>query len=346
MIKALYTFLIGAIGGVIAYYLSLPIPWMLGSLISVAATQYLNIELAPPHKSFSRWVRVVIGVTIGASVAESLNELSASIFSTIIIALSYVVIITVFGYWFFKRIKGFQRVDSFMSSLPGGLSFLIVLAGDLGDRFPKIALIHSVRIVTIVFSFSILAMFMGADDVNHIKGNPIAFDWHFDLLKIVLLVFVSGFLADLLKLAGGHVIIGLLLSAIAYQFNLIQVDIPELVITISMIFLGGLLGYELAKTNAKENFTLIRASLIFTFVALILAVLIALVSSEILNESYLLYLLALAPGGIAEISLITLALGLDAGFVAIVHAFRFIFILTVGPIGLNRLTKQIEKDRD
>ena len=344
MIKILYTFLIATIGGVIAYYLSLPIPWMLGSLISVAATQYLNIELAPPHKSFSRWVRVVIGVTIGASVADSLNQLSASIFSTIVIALIYVLLITVFGYWFFKRIKGFQRVDSFMSSLPGGLSFLIVLAGDLGDRFPKIALIHSIRLVTIVFSFSILAMFMGAENVTQIKGNPIAFNWHYDLIKIVLLIFVSGYLADLIKLAGGHVILGLLFSAIAYQFNLIEEDIPELVITIAMIYLGGLLGYELAKTNAKENFSLIKASLIFTFVALALAALIAMVGSEALNENYLLYLLALAPGGIAEISLITLALGLDAGFVAIVHACRFVFILIAGPIGLNRLKQEIEKE--
>jgi len=337
MIKALLTFLIGSVGGIVAYYLNLPIPWMLGSLIAVALAQYLKIKLAPPHKVFSRWIRVVIGVTLGASVAESLNKISTSIFSTIIIALIFVVIITTFGYWFFKRIKGFQRVDSFMSSLPGGLSFLMVLAGDLGDRFPKIALIHSVRIVTVVFTFSILAMFMGASDVTQIKGNPIAFAWHLDLLKMIALVIISGFLADRLKLAGGHVIIGLVLSALVYRFNLIQQDIPELVITIAMIYLGALLGYELAKTNAKENFSLIKASLIFTFASLALAVLISLASSEILNENYLLYLLALAPGGIAEISLITLALGLDAGFVAIVHACRFIFILTIGPIGLNRL---------
>lgn len=344
MKQATITFLLGSFGGVIAYAFSFPIPWLLGGLVAVFVGHKLNIKLAEPHKVFSRWIRVLIGVALGASVASSLNQFNPSIFLAILLSFVFVVILTTFGTWYFRRLEGFQTVDSFMSALPGGLSFLIALAGDLGDRFPKIALIHTVRIVVLVFSFSVMAMYLGVDDIQEVKGNPFSFVLHFDLLKILVLILCTGFLADRVKVTGSHVIMGLILSAIFYKFGLIQQAMPELLITLAMIYLGALLGYELANSTPKGYFKLMSSSLVYTFVALVTALLISLVIGRFLHDDFLLYLLALAPGGIAEISLITLALGLDAGFVAIVHACRFVFILIAGPIGLNILIRKSEEE--
>jgi len=73
---------------------------------------------------------------------------------------------------------------------------------------------------------------------------------------------------------------------------------------------------------------------------MLVGALVALALARLVEPSFLVLFLALAPGGIAEVSLVTLALGLDAGLVALVHSCRFLFIVVAGPLGLHWLTRR------
>ena len=58
----------------------------------------------------------------------------------------------------------------------------------------------------------------------------------------------------------------------------------------------------------------------------------AIVLSTLIGEDFLVVLLAYAPGGVAEMSLIALALDANPGFVAIHHVVRIIFVLLSVPL--------------
>jgi membrane AbrB-like protein len=342
-IKMFVTLIIGTLGGVGGFFIHLPIPWLLGSMLAVSVCQLGGMTLARPNKKLERLMRVLIGVALGASVASNIADSSSLLFIVILIAIVFVTLITAFGTQYFLRVNDFRVLDSFMSSLPGGLSFLMALSGDLGKRFPKIALIHTVRVVTLIFAFSLLALFLHADGVNVTFKESFVFDITHFSWSILLLVIVSGLLAEKSKVAGSHVLFSLVIATVAYQLGWITDDMPELVKTLAMIVFGSLLGYELSKAADRSYFSIIFYSIVFTIAVMLAALVIALGSAEYFDQHYLLFLLALAPGGIAEISLITLALGFDAGFVASVHACRFGFIMLVGPVGLNLATRKENK---
>ncbi|MEE9447644.1 MAG: AbrB family transcriptional regulator [Arenicellales bacterium] len=115
---------------------------------------------------------------------------------------------------------------------------------------------------------------------------------------------------------------------------------PELVISFSMVVLGVLLGVEISYKGDVKPLKVMTASVVYTLFAMGLATLIAGIASRITGGAFLLYLLVLAPGGIAEISLISLALGFDVGLVAMAHACRFLLIMVIGPIGLRYYSRQ------
>lgn len=336
--RPLLTFVVGMIGGMIACLITSPIPWLVGSLCATVLAGLLGFKLAPVPKSTSRWLRVVIGVSLGIFVAESLNRFSFDHGLAVALALGFTLIVTALGTWFFRRSLGFDRVDGFISALPGGLSFLISLAGDLGSRFPRIGFIHTLRVVVLVFTFSFLAVQFGGERPILSVQESLAISWHPQLLILLLIVGVSGWIADRAQVSGGHVIFGLILSTLAYKTGLIDQPVPEILITVSMVGLGLLLGVELMADRQTRYFRLALASVSYTFGAMVIAGFIAWIVSGATGAGFLIYLLALAPGGIAEISLVTLALGLDVGLVAMVHACRFFLIMVIGPIGLNYFT--------
>ena len=331
---------LGLLGGIVLFALSVPIPFVLGSVLVIITAYKLGIKVNKPSVLVSRWMRVVIGVALGESVGGNISLFSIATAGVVALAILFTIAVTAFGMRFFRRIQDFNTSDLYISSLPGGLSFLISLAGDLGNKFPKIALIHATRVVTLVFVLSAMSYFIGVDNSLKVDAKPFALMLDFDLLFLLLIVIVSGVIAETLKIPGGQVIIGLVLSSLAYHFGFIQVPMPEMLITIAMTFLGVLLGTALIQGSSDEYPKVMSLSIMFTCIALVIGMLFAFGIVQNINERFLLYFLALSPGGIAEISLITLALGLDAGLVVIVHASRYFFIVFIGAIGMNFLNKK------
>ena len=345
-VSIVFVMIVGLISGTILFKLSVPIPFLLGSVLIIIFANKVSIKIQKPSVAISRWMRVIIGVTLGHSTAGNLNLFSWSTSFIILLAILFTIVITFTGMWFFRPLKGFNKRDLYISSLPGGLSFLISLAGDLGDKFPKIALIHATRIITLVFVLSLMAYFLGVESMTKVNADPFALIVSFDLWTILATIIVAGAIAEIFKIPGGQVIVGLVLSHIAYSIGFIQIAMPEMMITIAMTYLGILLGTSLMQGTNVQYSIIMSMSVAFTLIALMIGILISFGVVQSVDERFLLYFLALSPGGIAEISLITLALGLDVSLVVAVHASRFFFIVLIGSIGMNFLKNEVTKTTD
>lgn len=339
MSNILKTLLVGAAGGAIAFVLNLPIPWLVGSLLIMLLCRKLSFVTSPP-KNLSRWMRVVLGTALGAAVAESLKGFNSSFVSLLFVVVAFVCFVTVAGYFYFKRLPKFSNVDSFMSSLPGGLTFLMSLSDDLGDRFPKIALIHTVRMVFLILCFSVFAFVAGVEEGEQTLQSSFYFTADPLLWQVFAFAFVMGSLSDRLNIAGGHIMFPMIAAALFYSQGWIQVPVPEILQTLAMITFGVGIGCKLNNVSLREFKPYVKASLLFTVFAMAIALFIALGLGKAFDMHYFLFFLALAPGSIAEISLIALALGFDVGLVAVVHTCRYLFIMFIGSVGMNFLIAQ------
>lgn len=343
--SVLATFILGLAGGAVAFYLQLPLPWLLGSLIAMVLFRRLPIIKMPPQ-IIARSMRILLGVALGGAVANSIPNVPPSLLTISLSAtLIFVGLVTAFGIYYFRRLPNFSVLDSFMSALPGGLTFLVSMAGNLGDRFPKIALIHTVRMVALILTFSVFAYFIGPVDSAEIMTYQVAFSFPLDpqLWQVLVITLLSGFVAVKVKVAGGDIMFPLMIAAAFYGFGWVEIPMPELITTLAMVTFGIVIGCKIASGPVGEYGDQVKASLVFTAAAITMALVIALGLGEFFNMNYFLFFLALAPGSIPEMCLIAMALGFDVGFVALAHTCRYLFIMLVGALGFNIISTHENK---
>jgi len=346
------TVCVGIAGGAIAALLHAPIPWLLGSLLFTAVIAGSGLSLRRLPSDLERWMRVLIGVALGPSVANSLSNIGVSTLVAAMGSLVSVLLLVSLGYLFFQRWLKMSRGEAFLSALPGGLSFMMALADKLqvADKSsrPRIALIHTVRVVSLVLFVSLIAILLGTElqkgAFTEWFSFELSLDWQW--LYLLLVILFSMWLAETLSIAGGHVTVPLVISSSVYATGLITVPMPQLVITVAMLVFGCILGCELGTGPRKEYPKLAGGSLLLTSVAFVFGAILALAFGQFTGFGFLTLFLALAPGGIAEVSLIALALGLNVGIIAMIHLFRFLFIMLIGPLGLHTIDKRLSAKKN
>lgn len=335
---------IGVVGSLLAVAVHLPIPWMLGALLACAIATASGLEVVTLPNVVERWMRVAIGVSLGPSVAASLDNSGGHMPLAIIATLGIVTTSVVLGTRWFEQQGPLPRPAAYLTSLPGGLSMLLAMAGDTGNR-AQVLMAHTVRVVFVVVSISLLARVLGIATT----GAPVmdSLQWSSDTSPWLLAgLIVGGFLlAERLRIAGGHVIFPMLLTALLAAVTEWSLAPPPLLKTLALLVFGIVLGCEVAGGPRETYGKLFRASLVFTIAFMACAALLAYVLNNTTGLGFLVLFLALAPGGIAEVSLVALALGLDAGLVALVHAVRFLYIILAGPVGLQLLLARLPEDK-
>lgn len=337
--KTLLALSLALTGGSVAFHFQLPLPWLLGGLLSVITFKTVTGLTPQPSKAFAKIMRVLLGVALGQAVSLSFASYNEHVMWTAAFALIFVLVITYLGTVFFSKTLSFSDRDAFMSSLPGGLTFLMSFAEDLGKNFPKITIIHTSRMVSLVTVFSLFAYF----EHQTIPVRSIFNEFHLppslqDLLSISILFLICYYVNNKWRIPGGDLILPMCISTAAYATHLVNASMPSIVITLAMATFGAVIGSKLAKSSFSTYHKAVSKSLTFTALSLGLAFLLAWFLSKIFGVHYLVFFLALAPGSIPEICLIAITLGLDVGLVASVHVCRYLFIMLIGSIGYRHFS--------
>ncbi|MBX2882470.1 MAG: AbrB family transcriptional regulator [Granulosicoccus sp.] len=334
-----FTFLIGVVGALAAHVVRLPIPWLLGSMLLCAVAQLVRVPLQMPPARLERIMRVVVGVTLGPAVAASLLHNAADLPLAILSATLVTTVMVVIGTLWFRRYADVHDSSAFLMSLPGGLSMLLAMAGDVGNR-PQVLFVHTVRVFSLLIFVSLLARFLGVSSEHGFISMSFDINTTSSWLLLFALVAVGYLLSENLKIPGAHVLLPMGLTAALVITTPLVIDPPELFKTVAMLVFGCVLGLEIAAGPKATYSKLLGLSLAFTATAIALGAGFAWGLSYSVSPSFLVLFLALAPGGIAEVSLVALALGLDVGLVALIHACRFLFIVVAGPLGLGVIRKK------
>lgn len=333
-LRYLFTVLTGVSGALLALLLKVPVPWLIGSLFFCAIVTRSGFHPPPLPAVLERWMRVMIGVSLGPSVAASVQSTSDDLLFALAAAILATVVSVAAGMRWFRHRTDLPRASAFLASMPGGLSMLMAMGEEIDNR-ARVVLVHTVRVVIVVVSISLLARVLGVPQESH----PImaSLEWRTETspVMLVLLILVNYLLAEKIRIAGGHVIFPMISTGLLIGFAGVSLEPPAIMQTTALLVFGVNLGIEFARQPARSNVSLSLASVVFTVAVMMFVALLAVLLTRVVDQSFLVLFLALAPGGIAEISLVALALGLDAGLVALVHSCRFIFIALAGSLGFK-----------
>ena len=149
MVRLLITVLVGSVGGLIAHRLRMPAGPMLGAMIAVGVYNCLGFESYMPDQ-----VRVGVQIVMGCILGLSLNRDTFKQLKTVLKpALVIVPSLMAFGLTTGFLLHKFFNLDvytAFLSSTPGGLAELSLLAASLGGDGPRVAILHTLRLITVI----------------------------------------------------------------------------------------------------------------------------------------------------------------------------------------------------
>jgi membrane AbrB-like protein len=325
--------LIGAAGGAVFYTLGLPLPWTLGAMAASAGMAIAGRGwLMPlPVREFAR---PVIGVMAGSAFTPAVAASLADWWPAILTMLAYTLVMLFLGWFVFRRFFRLDRTTAFFASAPGGLAELTLLGGSLGGDLRSLVLVHSVRVVAIVFSVPFILQAVSEGFHTPVLApaasapSPLLRDWAV-LTACAVLGFVLG---RRFKFPGGVMIPALLLSAVAHAAGLTHSAPPYWLVALVQIVIGSIAGSRFVDVRWRDMMRVLVGAIVWAMVLVGSAVCAAAIGSTYLERPMAVLLLAFVPGGMAEMTIISYAIGIEVAFVVTCQVCRIMAIYVTAPV--------------
>ena len=321
---------IGSIGGAAFFFIGMPLPWMMGAavLATAASLSGARIGVWPLLRQI---MLVVLGVMLGSGFSPGLVDALPHWIGSIAALMALTFVSGFLAYLFFRHVAGFDRATAFFSGIPGGLAEMIAVGGAMGGDDRKISLAHAVRILVVVMTVPI--WFRIHDGVSATSGTGVHFGdvgW-LDYGVLIACGAIGAPLAALIRLPAAAILGPMLLSAAAHYFGLTKSQPPGEIVAAAQVVIGTAIGCRFIGVHVREVGRTLVMSVGGGLIGVGVAVLFTLIAIQFIDLPMPALLLSFSPGGVAEMSLVALALQVDTAMVAAHHLFRIFFVVLVAP---------------
>ena len=330
--SGLIALLIGGAGGMVFYILHLPLPWTLGSISATATVAAIGAPWRMPRAAQSVAMPIV-GVIAGSAFTPAVISSATQWWDAILLVTIFSAAITGLGYAYFRAIGRFDQPTAFFASSPGGLGEMTLLGGSLGGDMRSLVLVHSARILLAVFLIPLILQVL----LGHPVGRVSPFAATASTLSYAdatLLIFcaIGGFaLSRILRYPTGALVLSLALSAAIHGTGLSSATPPPWVSAAMQVLIGAVAGARFADVGWHGTTRIVSVALIWgcTIVAIVIGA--ATLSSWLLDHTFVVMLLAMAPGGMVEMTVMTFALGVEVALVVTCQIVRILMVVTLMP---------------
>jgi uncharacterized protein len=319
--------LIGALGGALFWILGLPLPWMLGAMSFSMLAAFLRVPAALPTV-IRQPTMVIIGVMLGAAFRP---EALAQVVLWWPSFLGMAVLLVVAASLTHRRVRS---TTAYFAGIPGGLAEMVALGSQRGGDAVAIALLHSGRIFFVVFSFSFLldAVAGGATPAKAAERISIFDSSLADFAWFAFCAIAGLQVGRVLRLPGYFLVGPMLVSAAVHVFGASHFVPPVEVIGGAQVLLGTSLGLSFADRPMRQVVRILAISLSSVTMLTVLTATTALLVSRMIGVHWTHLMPAYSPGGLAEMSIVALALGFDVALVAAHHVTRIFLIVLCASI--------------
>jgi membrane AbrB-like protein len=325
------TYVIAGIGVGIFIWLQLPLPWLLGPIFACLIAALAGVPMKG-NKLINDAMRSILGVAVGATFTTTLLISMAAMWPTLLMIPVMVACIAVIGVPYFQRVWGFDFATSYYSAMPGGLQDMLAFGEEAGGDVRALSLIHATRVMVVVVALPfILQGYWGADLTN----PPGAAASTIDPSQMLLMVFcgIAGWQgAKALVMFGASILGPLILAAIMALLGVLQHRPPAEAIWMAQFFIGMTVGTKYAGVTGAEVRKDVAAALGFCLILIALTFVFAEAVHLFHLASPMETLLAFAPGGQAEMTVLALIVGADMAFVIAHHVLRIFVVILGAPI--------------
>ena len=336
---------LGVLGGTLAAFAGLPMPYMLGSLTFSAA--YTMVQTHRDHiVKFPRNLRfffiATIGTMIGARFTPDLLGLFPQYWPSFLALIPFVLAAYGFGYIVLRRVGGYDRPTATYASLPGGLIEAITLGEREGADVRVLTVQHFARIIVVVVAVPMLFLFVGGETVGSAAGQTMAdgkAGW-IDLFVIAILAPLGLVLGRRLHLPAGQLMGPLVLCGLAHVTGVLTLHSPFWLLPLAQLVVGAGLGAQFAGASAKLLIKAFTLGVVNVSGILAIGAFAAFALRGAVPGGFEPLFISFAPGGMTEMALIALSLEASPVIVTAHHLFRILLALViVGWVGKRQRSR-------
>lgn len=322
---------IGLIGGGLAHSINMPLAWMMGPMLATFVVSLMRVPMAVPMQ-FRSVILGVIGVFLGASFTPETFDQAAKWPISMIAVLIYVPVITVIITWFYTKIARLDPATALFSATPGGLTPMIVLGAAAGGNEQEIALTQGLRVLLLVMSAPVFAlMITGVVASGHGDSHAVQMTLNEGLLTGVCAL-VTVLVFRKIGVPASYMTGAMAASMVLHVTGIVEGNLPDWLLAGSLLILGSAIGSRFSGVKLSVLARLAGYSVLATLAVLAFTGGVAWFVAQWLDLDFIAVLLAFAPGGVAEMSLIALALDVEPSFVAFHHIVRIFEIVLLAPL--------------
>lgn len=324
--------LIGAAGSIVFRLLALPLPWMLGAMTFTLIAAVAGAPIRGPERLRPPLI-AVIGVLLGAGFKPEMLGAVAGWSMTLLAMVLFLAVTAAVTMPLYLRFKGFDTLTAFLSAMPGGLIEMSTLARAFGADDRRVLLAHAARIV---LTIAMIAIWFRVIEGFAVGTNPggtplLSMDWR-DLLVLALCGVIGAWMGIRLGLPAPTLLGPMIISGIAHLAGLTRSAPPAEIIVLAQVVMGTTLGCRFLGVSAIEVGIALLQSTAATLLTMSIAVAFAFGTARLTGTPADQLLLAFAPGGLTEMSLVAIAIQADVAFVALHHVVRIVLVIAAAPI--------------
>lgn len=321
---------LGVAGGALFQWLRLPLPWMLGPMTACTLAAVLELPIAAPQ-IVRQPMSAIIGVLLGASFAPNVFSHIGAWFGTIAGLLAFMVCCGFSSIWYLQRFGGLDATTAYFAGMPGGLAEMITLGEERGADVKAIALIHGTRILMVIMTLPFVIQWLagvtlvrGAGTSPSIFTSPAVSE--FLLLACALLGTILG---HVLRLPAQNLLGPMIVSGAVHLSGLSDFKPTFEVVNAAQLVIGTTVGARFAGIPPRVILAQMRLSCGATAILLGWTGIFAFIMSRITSFDIMTVMLAYSPGGLAEMSLVAMALHAEVAFVATHHLIRVVLVMVM-----------------
>jgi uncharacterized protein len=296
----------------------------------MAACNFAGAELrAPPGGRAAG--QVAIGTALGLYFTPPIGREVLAHWPLLVVAAVVAIFLGALGGVILRRASGVDGTTAFFASVPGGATEMTILGERFHARADRVALAQSLRILVVVIVVPFALTYAGAHGTDSYLPVALPLSWQ-GLGLLLGIATAAALLLHRLRMPNAFMF-GPLAVVIALTVTETGLSsLPTGFTNVAQLLLGCALGARFERRSLERAARYVWAVLVSVLVAIAFAAAFAAAIALAAGLPVASLVLAMAPGGIAEMCITAEVLQLGVPLVTAAHVTRVIvLILTTGP---------------
>ncbi|PTX00221.1 AbrB family transcriptional regulator [Pararhodobacter aggregans] len=328
--RSLLTLALSLLGVLVFWLLHLPLPFLFGPMVACLLAALIGLPLRGTGQ-IGVGARTILGVAVGATLTPALIASLPSMLASVALIPLYIGLIGLIGVPFFRRM-GYDPATAWYSAMPGGLQDMIIFGAEAGANPRTLSLIHATRVLIIVTVAPFFIVHVFGASLSHPVGEP-ARDLPLTEMALMAAAALIGWKGgEKIGLFGASILGPLIVTGALSLAGLIHHRPPAEAIYVAQFFIGSAIGVGYTGITLTEIRRDVLAGVGFVVILAMLAALMSELVHLMGIAPPLEAFLAFAPGGQAEMTVLSIVVGADLGYVVVHHVLRILLVITGAPI--------------